>query len=324
MAGAPGAPVRPGQDKTQKLLLGACFFCPFFLLLLLLAVDGVAPFGDASLLFADAKGQYVSYFLFYRETLLHGGDLFYTFEKILGGSVSGLYAYYLASPFNLIFLLFPAEKLPLAFDWMVVLKLSCCGLTMGLFLRHRHPLTPFTLLFTTAYALCGYNNAFSWCTMWTDGVILLPLVALGIHHICEGERPWLYLFSLAAAILFCFYIGYMLCLFALLYFLSLTAVRTESLRTLNIRSVGRFALASLLAGALSAVLWVPGVLALRGGMSKSPLEEIQVYTYPACTWILSRLLPGREAGFYDRLVMPLLLGLAALSALLVCAAVWAL
>lgn len=296
-------------------MLAASFFLPFCLLLAIFALLGIAPFGERSLLISDAFGQYQSFYALYQDLFAGKADWFYSFGKLLGGSVSGLFAYYLASPFQLILLLFPREETALAFDWMILLKLSACGLTMALYLRERRSLTGASLLFSTAYALCGYHNAYAWCTMWTDAAIMLPLVALGIERLWRQDRPLTYVLCLALAIISCFYTGYMLCLFSVLYYLHVVFRDTPSLRELRWKKLLRYALASLLAGGISAVLLLPGFLALRGGVPVSPYLALTRFTYPAALRILHFLAPGRANP--DGLVMPVLLLCAFLFALLI-------
>ncbi len=308
------------SDRRERGLLALSFFLPFFLLLGIYVLLGIAPFGDRVLLISDARGQYLSYFALYQELFAGKADFFYSFEKLLGGSLSGLYAYYLASPFNLLLLLFPKEQLAAGFDLMLLLKLSTCALTMGLYLRNTRGLRPSSLLFTTAYALCGYNNAYAWCIMWIDAVLMLPLIALGIERLWKEEKPLLYVLSLGLAIISCFYTGYMLCLFSVLYFLWRVFSDTHSLRELPWRKLLHYALASLLAGGVSAVLLIPGFRALSGGVPISPYFYTAKYTYPAALRILHALFPGRSD--VDGLVLPTLLAVAACFLLLACAAVF--
>ena len=293
------------SDKRDRLLLAASFFLPFFLLLGLYALLGIAPLGNHTLLIADAKGQYLSFLALYQNLFAGKADWFYSFEKLLGGPISGLYAYYLASPFHLILLLFPREELPMAVNLVILLKLSACGLTMALYLRSRGMLRPAALFFTTAYAFCGYNNAYAWCIMWVDAVVFLPLVALGIERLWKEQKPLLYVLSLALAIISCFYTGYMLCLFSVLYFLHVALRDTPKLRDFRWKTILRYALASLLAGGISAMLLLPGFLALSGGVPIAPRLLIAKYTYPAALRMLHALLPGHSD--YDRLVFPMLM-----------------
>lgn len=83
------------------------------------------------------------------------------------------------------------------------------------------------------YALCAYNIVYSHNLMWLDGVILLPIITLGIEILFKKERPWIYLISLTVGILANYYIGYMLCLFSLLYFIAKLIMRYESIKALK-------------------------------------------------------------------------------------------
>ena len=289
----------------ERRILEASFFLPFLLLILLYALAGIAPFGEHSLLIADGEGQYQSFFALYQDIFARRVDPFYSFGKLLGGPISGLYAYYLASPFNLLLLLFPREKIALGVDWIILLKLSACGLTMALYLRGTGRLKPESLVFTTAYALCGYNTAYAWCVLWLDAVSLLPLVALGIERIWREGKPLLYMLSLGLAIISCFYTGYMLCGFSVLYFLWLFLRDVESLRRLPWKRLWQYALASLLAGGLSAWMLLPGLSILGGGVTASPYTLVTRMTYPAALRILEIVLP--EAAAKDGLVIPVLL-----------------
>ncbi len=299
------------SEKRKIPLLAASFFLPFFLLLALYALLGIAPFGDRSLLISDGRGQYLSFFALYQDIFFGRADPFYSFGKLLGGPVSGLYAYYLASPFHLLLLLFPKEQIALGVNGIILLKLSTCGLTMGVYLKHTRGLRPASLLFSTAYALCGYNTAYAWCVMWLDAVLLLPLVALGIERLWREGKPLLYILSLGLAIISCFYTGYMLCVFSVLYLLWRLACDTPSLRELPWKKLLRYALASLLAGGVSAWMLLPGFLALSGGVPVTPYESVSRLTYPAMLRILGWLMPG-DGG--EGLLTPLLLAFALLFA----------
>ena len=204
---------------SERRILLASFCLPLTLLLIMFAGLGIAPFGEKSLVIIDAAGQYISFSAFLADTLRNGGSLLYSWKQILGGPLAGLFGYYLASPFELLFLLFPQSGLLAAFDLMLALKLSFCALTLALYFRERSRLTAGTLLFTTAYAFCGFNMAFGWCVMWLDAVILLPLIALGLHRVVEGKGYALYLFGLGLAIICNNYIVYMQCNFSVLFYL---------------------------------------------------------------------------------------------------------
>lgn len=101
--------------SPQKNMLFLSFLLPLFVMMVIYATMGVYPFGNSTLLTVDLGQQYVDFFSYYRTTLLSDPSaLFFSFTKSFGGEMLGLWAYYLMSPFNLIFLLFPQSQLPLA------------------------------------------------------------------------------------------------------------------------------------------------------------------------------------------------------------------
>ncbi len=295
---------------TRKTVYPLAFFLPLLLLLLIYAHLGIAPFGSNTMVYSDASGQYISYFSLYQDILAGQADWRYSFSKLLGGSLSGLFAYYLASPLNLIFALFPKAELPLAMNCLHLLKISLCGLTMAIYLYESRGLKLRGLLLSTAYAFCGYNLAYGWCTMWIDGVALLPLICLGIDRLWQHGSPFLYIFSLALGIIACFYTGYMLCLFSVLYFFCLLLSEPEKLRARPLSSLIRYGSSSLLAGGLSACVLIPGFLALSGGVPVSFYGSVSRFTYPMALRILRWVLPGAENP--DRFVVPCLLAVVCL------------
>lgn len=245
----------------------AAALVPVALLAGLYAAQGVAPFGPNSLFFGDMDGQYSHFLAGFSE--LFGRGLFYTWHKALGGEALSWAAYYLFSPFNFLVLLFPTSQMPTAVTLITLAKAGCAGLSMQLFLRRRAG-SRLSMPFSWAWALSGYLLGFSQNIMWMDALIALPLIAWGIRRILEGRSPWLYLASLAVGIFCCYYIGWMLCLYSLLYFLCGLAAGSASAN--KPRILIRFALASLLAGGLNAWALLPVAGALGQGKAQAAME----------------------------------------------------
>ena len=280
------------------------------IVLAVFAMIGIAPFGGYSLAVIDAKQQYIQFSGFLVNVLKNGESLLYSWKQILGGPLAGLFGYYLASPFELLFLLFSQEQLLSAFDLVIALKLALCGFTMALYFRGTSALRPGTLVFTTAYALCGFNLVLGWCAMWLDAVYMLPLIALGLTRIAEDKSPVLYTVSLGLAILFHYYMGYMLCIFSLIFYLYLRMCEEERIRLK--KKDAFFCAASFGAACLSAVLLLPVIGAMRGDTGDSIPDSIRRYTYPAMTRIYQLILPQIEAQKVDRLILPTLLAVSVL------------
>ena len=99
--------------KAQRLIF-ATFLLPVILLFAIYAFCGTFPFGDRSVLVPDLAGQYVYFFGGFREVFLGEGSLLYSFSRALGGEMLGIFAYYLASTFSFLVLLFPKERITTA------------------------------------------------------------------------------------------------------------------------------------------------------------------------------------------------------------------
>ena len=265
----------------KKILLPLSFFLPFSLLMAEFAIQGISPFGERSLAILDAKEQYISFSAFLADILRSGDSLRYSWKLLLGGPMAGLLGYYLASPFELLFLLFPEEEYLAAYDIVIALKLALSGLTMALWLKGKKGIQPSSLLLSTAYALSGFTIVLGWCVMWLDSVYMLPLIALGLDRIAEGKRPFLYTISLGVAIIFNYYTGYMLCIFSVLYYIYLRLCGNQGRL---IREDGIFCIGSLTAALLAAGMLFPVAAAMQGSADLSFADAVT----PRCRlfWIL--------------------------------------
>lgn len=252
------------------------FFIPFILMLIVYILLGVYPFGDSTLLSGDMSVQYIAFLSNFADILRGDASPFYSFGKVLGGEMIGFGAYYIYSPYNLITLLFSRENLPSAVTLITLMKIGSCGLTMYCYLRSKRmgkSQTPHAaaVFFASCYALMAYNAAYQLNIMWLDGVILLPLLIYGLEQLYSFHKWYFYTIFLSMALIFNYYTGYMLCLFAVLYFLSLLFF--ESGRPW-IKSCLLFVWASLLAGGLSAVVLLPTALSLQGGKAEFNISSL--------------------------------------------------
>lgn len=82
----------------------ASFIMTGVILLIVLRLLRFIPFGESSFVLVDAYFQYVDFFCFLRDVVQGANNISYTFSSNLGGSYIGQFAYYLASPLNLLIL----------------------------------------------------------------------------------------------------------------------------------------------------------------------------------------------------------------------------
>ncbi len=249
------------------------FILPALFLLTAYAMAGIFPFGEKSVLAVDFSSQYVYFFDYLRSVFSGQESLFYNWSGSPSGGFYGTFAYYLASPFNLIVLLFPRENITEGLLCMLLAKTACAGLSMSVFLKKHRKYSEFTsVLFSLIYAMCGYAAANTINPMWLDAVIALPLITMGIERICRKQGFLLYTLTLFFAIAANYYTGYMLCVFSGLYFIYFILSRTMPARK---RKVGVFALSSLSAVLMSGIIIIPSVLSLLSGKLDGGFDRIE-------------------------------------------------
>jgi uncharacterized membrane protein YfhO len=248
--------------KKRDWRYAAAFFLPFLVSVIICASNGVFPFGDRCILHVDMYHQYCPFFTEFLNKLQSGESLLYTWNVGLGSDFTALYAYYLASPLNWLLFFWPKSYVIEFMTLAILLKIGLAGLCMFLYLdghfRRGKALGSVALVFSSAYALSGFVAAYSWDIMWMDGVALAPLVILGLERLVREKKTTMYYISLAVAIWSNYYIGMILCLFLVFYFVLLFAEQKEGRGS----AFCRFAGYSLLAGGSAAVLLIPEAVVL--------------------------------------------------------------
>lgn len=252
------------------LFYSLAFFIPIIIMLIVYICIGIYPFGGKTLLTIDLYHQYIDFFSYYRQSLssLSTGNFFYSFSKALGGNMIGLYAYYLASPLNFIFLFFTTKTLGEAVLVLTLLKIGICGVTFAIMCKRMFKGSDiFVIIFSTCYALMAYNIVFQQNIMWLDGVIWLPMIILGIYNLINKNSFALYTVSLCIALLSNYYIGYMLCIFSILFFIYQMIISSDEIPGIKekFQKIGLFSASSILAGGIAAGLLIPTFLSLQGG-----------------------------------------------------------
>ena len=282
--------------KNKKVLYYLLsFFIPALLITIIYACIGIYPFGKKSLLTVDLAGQYVAFFNAYKNIFSEGISIFYSFSKTLGGNMFGLITYYLLSPVNLILLFFSRTNITEAIFLINVVKIGLCGLTAFTYFRKTFKDQSFIpLVFSLVYALCAYDIVYSQNLLWLDGVIILPLVFLGIDRLIEKEKPMLFYGMLTLTIFCNYYIGYMTCIASLAYFLYKLYLKNNYKLSLkdNKKDIIYFFKYALLAVGTTMIILLPSIFSLMAGKAGSSISEfIPKQTYPSIE-LISRMFIG--------------------------------
>lgn len=206
-------------NKTNYQMIFS-FLIPLVILLTSYFLFGVWPVGEESVLSLDLNGQYVFFYDHMYDVLSGDAALSYSWSRNLSGEFMGVLGYYLASPFNFLVWMFPRTMILEGLLVMMVVKVGAIGFAMSIYLTYAKRCNKLTtIIFSVSYALCAYTIVQTMNPMWLDGVFILPLICLGIERFIEQGKFRLLVFSLIYAFVTCFYIGFMLAIFSVLYFL---------------------------------------------------------------------------------------------------------
>jgi len=248
--------------------LALSFWLPALVILGYFVYRGMAPFGPNSILTVDLGQQYIDQFAAFKHTFLsHPTSFFYSFSNALGGDMLGEWAYYLMSPFNVIYLFTPIVHLPSAILFVTVLKFGSAGLSMAWLLKQLQLQRGYYItLFAVNYALSGWFIANDLNLLWLDAAILLPILIVQIEALFKQNNWWRYALILSLTITSNYYIGYMITLFVILYFIWRLTWPNQIKQRWQV--IKHFVYGSLLAGVLSAWLILPTYYQLRLGKAQ--------------------------------------------------------
>lgn len=243
-----------------------CFIVPMLIFIITLGITKYAPIGKNVITIYDGYHQYPGIAAYYSNVLKGTESLLYSFKGGLGTNFYALAVYYLFNPTALLLFLFNNNNLSLYYEIVIILKIGLCGLSVSFLLNYLRSNKTSTFLFSTAYALCAYNLMYFSNYMWIDSLILLPIVILSLHKLIYEKKRLMYLITLSITIISNFYMGYMICIFTLLYFIyKYFQIKKKDRRKGLLTD---FILLSLSAGLISAFALLPVTLELFMGKNE--------------------------------------------------------
>jgi len=217
-------PEQQASISSKYLILS--FIFPFVISGTVFALHKVFPFGDRQVLINDFFTQYYPFLsnLWYK--LRDGTVSTWSWTAGLGHDYVALIAYYMASPLNLLALIFPHAWLRETLTLVLLVKIGLAGMFTAIFLRYIFRYTGISqVVFSSLYALCAYTMSFYWTIIWFDGFALLPLVMMGLLKLFKDGKYRLYIVSLALTLFINFYMGFFVCIFIVIAFFSLCIIK---------------------------------------------------------------------------------------------------
>lgn len=218
----------------------------------------IAPYGNNSMLDVDFYHQYGPLLNELYDRIKSGETLLYSFNTGGGIPFYRNFLNYLSSPFNIVLFFFRKENIVMAFSIVIALKTIFSATFMSYYLKKTFKKDGIlTSIFGILYTFSGYFCAYYWNIMWLDGMVFLPIIMLGINKIIDEENPFTYVISLAIMLFANYFIGYMICIFSVFYFLGYFLYR-KNFKIKNIlKKFIMFGISSILAAGLVAFLLLP-------------------------------------------------------------------
>ena len=275
-------------------LIALSFVIPFVLLIILFNSNGIALGGykgDTTIMI-DLQSQYIAYMRDFRNILINHESLIYTNSKIFGGDYMSIFTYYLSSPFNYFVVFFKEEALPLFFIWSSILKMAFASLNFYLLMRFTRKISYTHLIGAIGYGLISYSFIYLSNYMWLDGMMILPLVVLGLEYLGRKKHYWIYPLALAYALMTSWYIGFMIAIFCVIYFIHIFVKYFSKEDKGYLKLIICFAVFSLAAGLLSSSYWLTAFLHLSGTKGSAALPGMKWFSISS---FLSGLLENNYA-----------------------------
>ncbi len=263
----------------------------------------IAPFGEKSVLCMDLWGQYFSMYV-NNKSVDSISDLFHSWNGALGFNNWTQSAYYCNSIFVILLRLFPYAQLVKMLDIFCLVKIAISSMTcLGMLRFKSRSHSPVLIGGAVGYSLCSYMIAYISQFMWTDLMMYAPLIVVGIDLLIEKKKPLLYVVFLALSIFTSFYIGFSMCIFSALYFLTRIFLQmhlekdaeTGKHHISGVKdmffSAVRFALYSLIGGSLSAFIIIPVAMGISQTLAVEAPSPEKLEWYGNFTAVLQNCLP---------------------------------
>lgn len=299
-----------GNSKLNKSVIITLF--SYITVIVISAIIGIitfkkceiAPYGKNSILCMDLWGQYFPMYINNKQADGLAG-LMYSWNGGFGFNNWVQSAYYCNSVFSLFYKFIPISKMVTATDIFCLIKIVLSSASCLCFLRYKlKSHSPVLIGGAVCYSVCAYMLAFISQPMWTDCLFYAPLVLIGIERLVREKKPVFYSIILAITVMYSFYVGFATCIFSVLYFIT-SSVQLLDIKKINGRnkiiggkefgkSIIRFSVFSIVAGAISAIVIVPVGIAISQTLASEASKPDAFEWYGNITTVLQNMLPGQK------------------------------
>lgn len=177
-----------------------------------------------------------------------------------------LHYYVIGDPLTLLSVFVPADKTEVLYEVLIFLRIYLAGISFSVFcFYHKNPKQA-TFMGTLIYIFAGWTiYAAMKHPYFSNPMIYLPLVLMGIDKIYKREKPWLFIWATAVSAMSNFYFFYMICIFMFIYaafrYFGIFSERSvKDVLGWLVKFIGYYAVALMIA----AVIFLPVVMTIFG------------------------------------------------------------
>ncbi len=265
-------------NKKDLILFIAAFIIPIVFMSIAYKLIEAYPFGEKSVLSMDLWGQYYPMIKGLWYDMKNFTSSHYSWCGGLGINLYAQTLYYCNSIFFRFLIFAGSSNIIQAIDIILLVKYGFYSIAFLAFLKYKYKkINGMSVAFAAAYSLCSYNLAYLNQPMWTDCVMYLPIIIIGIERLVKEKKPVFYTIILAISLYSSFYITFSVCIFAVIYFI-VTVVISELNKDDLISAIKRFIGHSLLAGGITAFSLLAIFMALQNrNPDPSVIDKLKFY-----------------------------------------------
>lgn len=218
----------------------------------------------------------------------------------LGTDTFSVFSYYnIGDLFAYLSLLFPAAKITTAFSVISVVRMYCVGLAFVYFCQHFN-FRPATVMIGTCTYLVNAFLLYACIAQpfFTTPFIIFPLLVVQIERVLQGGHAWPLTLVFTWMLISNYYLAFILAVGALAFLV--IRVLTHYRSSLNYPlTIAKLALATVTSLLVSAIMWIPELLAVMNSTRVGATFANGLKTYPLYYYLFlpKQLINGEQWSF---------------------------
>ena len=281
------------KDKSKKLLtnkyfLGSALVTLLYVIYLIIA--NISPFGKNSILKTDLYQQYAEFLSYYRECLLNGKSILFSWNLGLGNNFFTTFAYYLVSPFNLLIVFFKPENVYIFVMFVTYLKLIMIYNMAMLYLKKCIKIhDKMDIILAICYTFSSFTICYLLHIMWLDALYMLPIILIMVESYIKDNKIQGVIITVALNVIFNYYLGFITAFFAGCYYVARVIIETnfeknnfkESIKSI-LKNLIKYLLGMVIAFGIAMILFLPSFMQVKSTMETDKISLIKIDKTKIC------------------------------------------